>query len=419
MLEHATDRAVAVLGQRIVALCDELAQFSEEQGRLTCTYLSPAHRSVASQLRSWMEVAGLDASIDTVGNVVGRYRSADPAAKTLIVGSHYDTVRDAGRYDGRLGIVTGLVVIEELARRKVRLPFHLELIAFAEEEGVRFGTAYLGSRAIAGAFEPSILERRDATGVSIADAIRSVGGNLDDIHALARRSDDLLGYVEVHIEQGPVLLEADLPLGIVSAIAGGVRYAVTITGVAGHAGTVPMGSRHDAAAAAAELAVFVEALCRATPGLVGTVGQLNVPNGAINVIPGRCDMSVDIRSEDEGKLIQAIAEVQARITEMERSRGVTIALTELQRTAVVPCSPSIQRLLAASLEQASLPVRLLPSGAGHDALMFHGVTPLGMLFVRCGNGGISHNPLETVTEADAGLAAKVLLDLLMGLHDGL
>jgi allantoate deiminase/N-carbamoyl-L-amino-acid hydrolase len=272
---------------------------------------------------------------------------------------------------------------------------------------------------IAGRFEPDILERRDGSGATVAEVIRSAGGNPDDIPALARRGDDLLGYLEVHIEQGPVLLEADLPLGIVSAIAGGARYAVTITGVAGHAGTVPMALRHDAAAAAAEITLFVEALCRETPGLVGTVGQLNVPNGAINVIAGRCDLSLDIRSEEEGKLERAIADVQARIAQIGQSRGVTIAITELQRTAAVPCSPLLQRLLADALEKASLGVRVLPSGAGHDAVIFHGLTPLGMLFVRCGNGGVSHNPLETVSEADAGLAANILLDVLMNVHGNL
>jgi N-carbamoyl-L-amino-acid hydrolase len=417
--QSANSDGAAALGKHIVARCDELARFSEEPGGLTCTYFSEAHRAVAAQLQSWMQAAGLETEIDVVGNVSGRYRSADPRAKTLIVGSHYDTVRNAGRYDGRLGIVTALAVAEELSRREQQLPFHLDVIAFSEEEGVRFGSSYLGSRAIAGKFDPQILERRDASGASVADVIGAAGGRLDDIPALARSPDDLLGYLEVHIEQGPVLLEADLPLGVVTAIAGGVRYAVAVTGVAGHAGTVPMASRHDAGSAAAELMLFVESLCREAPGLVGTVGQLNVPNGAINVIPGRCELSLDIRSEDEGKLTRAIADVQARAAQIEKSRGVTMALTELQRTRAVPCSPPLLQLLADALRKASIPVRKLPSGAGHDAGMFYGVCPTAMLFVRCGNGGVSHNPLETVTEADAGLAANVLLDVLMTVHDPL
>jgi allantoate deiminase/N-carbamoyl-L-amino-acid hydrolase len=410
--------AAAALGSRIIEFCDELAQISEEPGKLTCTYLTPAHQQVASQIQSWMQAAGLDAGIDAVGNVIGRYRSADPAAKTLIVGSHYDTVRDAGKFDGRLGIITALVVAEELARRKYPLPYHLDVIAFAEEEGVRFGTAYLGSRVIAGRFDPLILQNRDTSGATIADVIRKAGGDPDVIPALARKPEELLGYLEVHIEQGPVLLDADIPLGVVTAIAGGARYAVSITGVAGHAGTVPMALRHDAAAAAAEVRLFVETYCRQTPGLVGTVGQIYVPNGGINVVPGRCDFSLDIRSEDEGKLTQAIADVQSRIQEIGRTRGVTIAVTELQRTTVVPCAPSLQRLFADAVQRATLLVRHLSSGAGHDGVMFHGVTPVGMLFVRCGNGGISHNPLETVAEGDAGLAANVLLDVLMNVHGG-
>jgi N-carbamoyl-L-amino-acid hydrolase len=401
-----------IFGGRILDLADRLAAWSETPGQLTCTYLTPAHRAVAAQLQAWMQGAGLVASIDVVGNVVGRYPSPDSEAKTLIVGSHYDTVRNAGKYDGRLGILAGLVALEHLAERGDRLPCHVELIAFAEEEGVRFGTSYIGSSAVAGRFDPKVLERKDATGMTVAELMRSRGEDPAEIPALARRPNDLLGYLEVHIEQGPVLLNAGLPLGIVTAIAGSCRYSVAITGVAGHAGTVPMGARHDAAAAAADLVLYVEQRCRQAPGLVGTVGQLTVPNGAVNVIPGRCELSLDIRADEATKRDAAIADVLARITQIEASRGVTIDVVELQRSPVVPCSPRLQRLLADSVARAGISVRYLPSGAGHDAVMFEGTTDIGMLFVRCGNGGVSHSPRESITEDDADLAVRVLLDAL-------
>ncbi|HEY6995027.1 MAG TPA: hydantoinase/carbamoylase family amidase, partial [Xanthobacteraceae bacterium] len=282
-----------------MALADRLARWSESSDGLTCTYLSPAHRSVAAEIRDWLRHAGLAAEIDAVGNVVARYAAADPAARTLILASHYDTVRNAGKYDGRLGVLAALVLVEHLARCGRRLPFHLDVIAFSEEEGVRFSSSFLGSSALAGRFDPALLERRDADGHALAAVMRGAGLDPAKIPALARRGDELLGYLEVHIEQGPILLEEGLPVGIVSAIAGTVRALVTITGTAGHAGTVPMARRHDAAAAAAELVLYVERRCAQAPTLVGTVGQLAVPDGAINIIPGRCELSLDIRAADD------------------------------------------------------------------------------------------------------------------------
>jgi hydantoinase/carbamoylase family amidase len=307
-------------------------------------------------------------------------------------------------------------VIEELARSGHKLPFHIELIAFAEEEGIRFGTSYLGSSAVAGRFDLKSLDRRDSSGVAVADAIRSTGVNPAEIPLLARHPPDLLGYLEVHIEQGPVLLEAGLALGVVSAIAGCFRFQIAITGVAGHAGTVPMAVRRDALAAAAELALYVEQRCRAIPGVVGTVGQIAVPNGAINVVPGQCELTLDVRADEGHKLDAAISDIRERVHQIEAERNVRIVMTDLQRAPVVPCSPRMQQLLADSLARTGVPVRYLPSGAGHDAVMFNGVTDVGMLFVRCGNGGVSHNPLESVTEGDADLAARVLLDALKNLN---
>ncbi len=405
--------ATDAFGARIVTLATQLAEWSETPDGLTCTYLTPTHRAVAAQLRDWMEAAGMTARIDGVGNVIGRYAAADPAAKALIVGSHYDTVLNGGNYDGRLGILTGLVAVEHLNRSGQRLPFHLDVVGFAEEEGVRFSAPYIGSSVIAGRFDRSVLLRRDASGQSVADVIHKAGFDPDNLASLARRPDEMLGYLEVHIEQGPVLLQQDLPVGIVTSIAGTIRYSVTITGTAGHAGTVPMPLRRDAAAAAAEIVLYVEKRCSIAPTLVGTVGRLSVPNGAINVIPGRCELSLDIRAGDDATRDAAVADVLAEIERIAKRRNVTTEIKEIQRGPAVPCSPRIQDKLAAAVERAGIRPFRLPSGAGHDAVMFAGLADVGMLFVRCGNGGISHSPLETITPADAEIAARILIDTIV------
>ena len=400
-------------GQRIVDLAARLAAWSDTPDGLTCTYLTPAHRAVAAELQTWMRDAGMSAEIDAVGNVVGRYRSDNPSARTLVLGSHYDTVRNAGRYDGRLGILTALVMVEHLHRSGRKLPFHVDVIAFSEEEGVRFSTPYIGSSAIAGKFDASVLDRCDGEGNRLVDVMRAAGLDPKVIPALARAPQDLIGYLEVHIEQGPVLLHENHPVGIVTSIASSVRQRVSITGVAGHAGTVPMALRRDAAAAAAELVLYVERRCAAAPTLVGTVGELYVPGGAINVIPGHCELTIDIRAGDDQTRDAAVSDVLAEIKRIAERRGVAIEAKEIARGHNVPCSPRIQRLLAEAVTRAGIAVRSLPSGAGHDAMQFDGVTELGMLFVRCGNGGVSHSPLETITAADADLAARILLDTIM------
>jgi allantoate deiminase/N-carbamoyl-L-amino-acid hydrolase len=405
-------------GARIMHLTEQLARFSETPGSLTCTYLTDAHRRAAASLRDWMRAAGMSAQIDAVGNVTGHYPAASSDAKTLIVGSHYDTVRNAGNFDGRLGILTALAVIEHLSRSGRRLPFHIDLIAFSEEEGVRFAQPYIGSSAIAGRFDMKVLQRRDAKGISVGELIGQAGFNPEEaIPQLARRPADLCGYLELHIEQGPVLLQENLPVGIVTSIAGAARYLVTVMGVAGHAGTVPMPLRRDAAAAAAEIILAVEARCTQAdaPTLVGTVGRLDVPDGAVNVIPGRCELSLDIRAGDDATRDAAAADILGEIDHIARRRNVKIEARPLSTTPAAPCSPRLQQALADAVGRAGLPVRHLVSGAGHDAVMFDGRTDIGMLFVRSGNGGISHSPLETITPADADVAARVLLDVLLNL----
>jgi N-carbamoyl-L-amino-acid hydrolase len=296
------------------------------------------------------------------------------------------------------------------------LPFHLEVIGFAEEEGVRFSAPYIGSSAIAGRFNAALLRRSDKNGVSLGEVLHEHSADLTTIERLARTPASLRGYLEVHIEQGPQLLARDLPLGIVTSIAGVVRFKVAIDGVAGHAGTVPMALRHDAAAAAAEIVLAVERRCASTEGLVGTVGQLDVPHGLINVIPGRCEFSLDVRATDDGTRDAAIADIRIAINEITTRRGVSAAITEIARHPAVPCAPAMQAAFADAVARAGIAPFHLASGAGHDAEQFAGVTDIGMLFVRCGNGGISHNPLETITADDADIAARVLLDVITNLH---
>jgi beta-ureidopropionase / N-carbamoyl-L-amino-acid hydrolase len=423
-MDMATDIASVVggieqgaLGARIMALADRLAQWSERPDGLSCTYLSPAHRSVAAEIRAWMRQAGLTAEIDAVGNVVGRYAADDPRARTLIIASHYDTVHNAGKYDGRLGVLTALVLVEELRRIGRKLPFHVDVIAFSEEEGVRFAFGFLGSSAVTGRFDAAVLERRDADGHTLGDVMRAAALDPAQVPSLARSSEELVGYLEVHIEQGPVLLEERLPVGIVSAIAGIVRCLIPFTGTAGHAGTVPMAQRHDAAAAAAEFMLYVEKRCAQAPTLVGTVGQITVPNGAINIIPGRCNLTLDVRAADDATRDAAVRDIMAELGRIAEKRGVAIESREVQRTSAVACSPRLQSLLADAVARAGVKPRYLPSGAGHDAGMFEGVTDLAMLFVRCGNGGVSHSPRETITAEDADLAARIMLDAVLRLAE--
>jgi beta-ureidopropionase / N-carbamoyl-L-amino-acid hydrolase len=413
---RATESAPpAGFGAKILDMARQLARFSETPDGLTCTYLSPAHKAAATQLRDWMQAAGLAAQIDAVGNVVGRYPSAAPAAKTLIVGSHYDTVVNAGRFDGRLGILTALAVAEHLAGIGRPLPFHLDVIGFAEEEGVRFAAPYLGSNAIAGRFDVAVLQRSDKDGVKLGSLLQEHGVDRDAVKALARRPETLRGYLEVHIEQGPVLLDKDLPVGIVTAIAGSARFHISVRGTAGHAGTVPMALRHDAAAAAAEIVLAVERRCSETANLVGTVGQLAVPHGLINVIPGNCELSLDVRAGDDTVRDGAIAEIVAAAQDIAARRGVTVEISAIGSHPAVPCSAAMQAALAQAIARTGIAPFHLASGAGHDAAIFGGLTEVGMLFVRSGNGGVSHSPLESVTAEDADVAARILLDVLINL----
>ena len=407
-------------GPLIMQWCETIGAWSEADDGLTCSYLTPTHQQTAAQLAAWMRDAGMEAHIDAVGNVVGRYASDRAGAKTLLTGSHYDTVRDGGKYDGRLGILLPIAIVRQLHARGERLPFHLEIIGFAEEEGVRFKSTFLGSNAVIGQFDLALLDQLDADGVSMRAALAAArhtgdrpGASIDaSIGAIARDPASLLGFVEVHIEQGPVLLERGLAAGVVTAIAGSSRYLVELTGLASHAGTTPMRMRRDAAAAAADIVLLVEARCAQAPSLVGTVGQLQVPNGSVNVIPGHCKLSLDIRAADDATRLGAVDDILAGIAAICTRRQVESSIVQIVAASAAPCAPGLMDQLGAAIERAGLPRFELASGAGHDAMALARITDVAMLFTRCGNGGISHNRLETMTADDAEFSAQVLLDFL-------
>ena len=409
LLGHTPD-----MGATIMEWAEQIGAWSEDDDALTCTYLSPTHRRTAAQLAQWMRHAGMQVHIDAVGNVVGRYLSPNPQARTLLTGSHYDTVRNGGKYDGREGILLPIAIVQHLYERGETLPFHFEIIAFSEEEGVRFKSTFLGSNAVIGEFDLALLDLTDRDGISMRTVITEAGHDVAAIAAIARNPADLLGYVEVHIEQGPVLLNRDLPVGIVTSIAGSSRYLVHLKGVASHAGTTPMSMRKDAAAAAAEIILYVEQRCSQDQhaALVGTVGQLQVPNGSTNVIAGACLLSLDIRAAQDTVRDAAVQDVLAKIAEIGARRSVDVKLENTVNAAAAPCAPWLMQQLAAATERAGVPAFELASGAGHDAMTIARITDVAMLFTRCGNGGISHNPLETMTADDAEVSAQILLDFL-------
>jgi beta-ureidopropionase / N-carbamoyl-L-amino-acid hydrolase len=404
---------VPVLGNTILAWSEVIGAWSDDQNGLTCAYMTPAHQQTAEQLATWMREAGMQAEIDAIGNVVGRYVSDVPNAKTLITGSHYDTVRNGGKYDGREGILLPIAVVKYLHERGEKLPFHLEVIGFAEEEGVRFKSTFLGSSAITGRFDMRLLDKVDAAGISMREALQQAGNNVDAIPQIARDPATLLGFVEVHIEQGPVLLRRDLPVGVVTSIAGSCRYLVELFGVASHAGTTPMSMRKDAAAAAAEIVLYVEKRCAQAPSsLVGTVGQLHVPQGSINVIPGACNLSLDIRAAEDAVRDAALADILNEMTAICERRQIALQYELVMRASAAPCAPWLMQQFGNAAERAGVPAFELSSGAGHDAMAMAEITDIAMLFTRCGNGGISHNPLETMTADDAEVSAQVFLDFL-------
>jgi len=384
-----------------------------EKGQLTVTYLTDAHRACAARISQWMKDCGFDeVGIDAVGNVVGRYRAAQAGAPILMSGSHFDTVRNAGKYDGRLGIFVPMACVRALHRQNRRLPFDVEVIAFAEEEGQRYRATFLGSGALIGDFKPEWLDQKDADGITMRDAMLHAGLDIDGIAGLRRDPARYLGFVEVHIEQGPVLYELGLPLGVVTSINGCVRYQVQILGLASHAGTTPMDRRRDAAVAAAELALFVERRAARDGDSVGTVGMFEVPSGSINVVPGECRFSLDLRAPSDTQRDALAEDVLAELAAICQRRGLRYALEETMRAAAAPSDPRWQQRWEHAVDALGVPVHRMPSGAGHDAMKLHEVMPQAMLFVRGQNHGISHNPNESTTSDDIELAAQAMLSLL-------
>jgi len=406
------------LGNLVWDWAEKLARHSDpgyaEQGQLTVTYLTDAHRACAQRLSHWMrEDCGFDrVEIDAVGNVVGVYEGSDPAAPRLLTGSHYDTVRNGGKYDGRLGIFVPMACVRELKRAGRRLPCGIEVVGFAEEEGQRYKATFLSSGALTGHFDPAWLEQQDADGITMRQAMQHAGLCVDDIPKLKRDPARYRGFVEVHIEQGPVLNELDLPLGVVTSINGGVRFLGEVIGMASHAGTTPMDRRRDAAAAVAELVLYLEKRAASVPDVVGTVGMLQVPSGSINVVPGRCQFSLDIRATTDPVRDACVADTLAELRRICERRGLGHRIEEAMRAAAAPSAPAWQQRWEVAVESLHLPVFRMPSGAGHDAMKLHQVMPQAMLFVRGQNGGISHNPLESSTNHDIDLSVRAFQHLL-------
>jgi beta-ureidopropionase / N-carbamoyl-L-amino-acid hydrolase len=418
------------LGNELWDWHEALAMHSDagfkEHGQLTVTYLTDAHRVCAADISAKMHECGFDeVSIDAVGNVVGCYynhsyivnknngkSNSNKLSKYLLTGSHYDTVRNGGKYDGRLGIFAPMMCVRELHQAGKRLPFGIEVVAFAEEEGQRYKATFLGSSALIGQFDPTWLSQQDADGITMRQAMQHAGLCVDDIPKIKRHAEDYLGFVEVHIEQGPVLSDLNIPLGIVTSINGSVRYACEVIGTACHAGTTPMRRRSDASAAVAELLLFAEQRALKDGDSVATVGQLSVPNGSTNVVPGRCLFTLDMRAPNDAQRDALVADILAKLHEVCERRQVRYTLEETMRAAAAPSAPAWQQRWEKAVDSLGLPLHRMPSGAGHDAMKLHEVMPQAMLFVRGENSGISHNPLESTTNDDMQLAVEAFTHML-------
>jgi allantoate deiminase len=398
-------------GHMVMHRLDELAQFSAEHDALTRLYLTVELKAAALQTQAWMQAAGMVAHIDAVGNVVGRYDGRGPGLPAVILGSHIDTVRNAGKYDGCFGVIAAIQAVAALHEANERLPFAIEVVAFGDEEGVRFPVALTGSRAVAGLFDPSALDAKDSDGITLRKALQQFGCNPLEIPEIPRRRDQVLAYCELHIEQGPVLEAEGLPVGIVTAISGASRFTIEVDGVAGHAGTVPMNLRRDALCAAAEMVLEVERTAKQTEYLVATVGRVDVLPGAVNVIPSGTRFTLDVRSPSDAVRLAAVARLTKAFEETAKDRNVSMRMQKSYEEAAATCHPDLIEQLSAAVERTGVSPRRLPSGAGHDGLAMVALCPVSMLFVRC-KEGISHNPAESMTTEDADIAVRVLVDFL-------
>ncbi|ULR89905.1 2-oxo-4-hydroxy-4-carboxy-5-ureidoimidazoline decarboxylase [Comamonas sp. B21-038] len=411
-----------VLGNDVWDWQERLAQHSDEgfaeKGQLTVTYLTDAHRACAQRISHWMRDSGFDeVEIDAVGNVVGRYRPAQEGGKYLLTGSHYDTVRNGGKYDGRLGIFVPMACVRELHRAGKRLPFGIEVVAFAEEEGQRYKATFLGSGALIGHFNPQWLDQADAAGITMREAMQHAGLCIDDIPKIQRDASQYLGFIEVHIEQGPVLTELDIPLGIVTSINGSSRFVCEMQGMASHAGTTPMDRRRDAACGVAELMLYAEQRAAQDGDSVATVGMLEVPSGSINVVPGLCKFSIDMRAPTDPQRDALVRDVMGQLEAIAQKRGLRYRAEQTMQAAAAPSAPAWQQRWEKAVAAQGVPLFRMPSGAGHDAMKLHEIMPQAMLFVRGINSGISHNPLESSTADDMQLAIDSFSHVLQQLEN--
>jgi allantoate deiminase len=400
------------LGDEIIGRINQLAAISETPAHLARIFLTREHRAAAELILSWMRSAGMAVHLDAIGNVCGRYEGNRPGLPCLMLGSHYDTVRDAGKWDGPLGLITAISCVGDLSKRGRRLPFAIEVTGFADEEGVRFASTLLGSRAVAGTFNESLLGSKDSAGISMREALIEFRLDPDHVGSAARARRELLAYIELHIEQGPVLEAENLPVGVVTAIAGATRLAARLTGMAGHAGTVPMALRRDALAGAAECISTIEELCRTDKaGLVGTVGYIHAMPGATNVIPGQVSFTIDIRAPTDAHRKRAVTDIVRQIEALAKRRELLLQLDITHENRTVPCAPWLKQQVAEAISAEGFRVFELPSGAGHDGMAMIDIADVGMIFVRC-RGGVSHHPDEHVELADADAGARVLLRLI-------
>ena len=406
-----TTGRVGGAGAIVMRRLDELARFSCETKELTRLYLTPQHKAAALQVMAWVGEAGMISEIDAVGNVVGRYEGGTAGAPTLLIGSHIDTVKNAGKYDGNLGVIIGIQAVAELHAQGEKLPFAIEIIAFGDEEGVRFPVTLTGSRAVAGTLDPAALDVEDENRISVREALQVFGCNPFDIPKIPRSRDNILGYVEVHIEQGPLLESEKLPVGIVTAISGASRFNVEVTGIAGHAGTVPMRLRKDALTAAAEMVLAAEQLALRTEDLVATVGRIEALPGAVNVIASGARFTLDVRSPSNTIRQAAVDTLRRELESIAERRRVRLFVELFYDEPAAACAPWMIDALEGAVRRRNLRTLRLPSGAGHDGLAMISLCPIGMLFVRC-EGGISHNPAESITVEDAEVATRVLVDFL-------
>jgi allantoate deiminase len=402
--------------KKIMQRIETLAKISDVPGKTTRTFASPAMHRANKLVAKWVREAGMKTRVDPIGNLIGHYDSAKPGAKILLLGSHLDTVRNAGKFDGPLGVILAIACVENLHRQKIRLPFAIEVVGFADEEGVRYQSAYLGSKVLAGCFDEKDLRRKDDTGISMHNAIKNFGGNPSKLKSARLNPKQLIGYVEAHIEQGPVLEKKKLAVGIVTVIAGQTRARVSFIGRAGHAGTTPMNLRKDALCAAAEFILVVENLARKTLGLVATVGEISVKAGASNVIPGDVRLTLDIRHEDDSARKSAHSALKQIAFRIARRRKLQLDGEVVHETAAVNCSENLSRLLGKSVKRRQKKIVRLSSGAGHDAAVMAKITPAAMLFIRCKNG-ISHHPDESVKVQDVQIAFDVMNDFLRSLGE--